>query len=355
MSAGTLDSQPLPGWIVEKLEHPPLAGTGVNLWHYACACALLPWRSRPEILRILTEAARRCTRLVTPDELQRSVNRAKNDWLPGGGGTPRIKAGLRYMRASESPAPAAKPRDAGRRPRADFGHIAEVASSGLGLADLWEASPVRVDGGFTGLEVIDALFPGDPFLCCAKETPADALTLPRRDWTGMEGWPGDFAFLVPSPMRGVTGKRQDGKSSPRCLDNTGERRWLVVEFDFVRAKEGQPSTPGDALLQRLEEESPPRRAPDLCASLLLHLVEAGAPLALAVHSGGKSLHGWFPVSGMPAEALEDFFRQCRRLGADGATWTRCQLVRLPEGRRPDGRRQPVYYFNPAICAAAARA
>ena len=35
---------------------------------------------------------------------------------------------------------------------------------------------------------------------------------------------------------------------------------------------------------------------DLCAALLLHLAEK-APLALAVYSGGKSLHGWFYCSG----------------------------------------------------------
>jgi len=37
------------------------------------------------------------------------------------------------------------------------------------------------------------------------------------------------------------------------------------------------------------------------------------------------------------------------IGADPATWTRCQLVRMPDGlRREPGkeRRQTVYYFNP---------
>jgi hypothetical protein len=38
------------------------------------------------------------------------------------------------------------------------------------------------------------------------------------------------------------------------------------------------------------------------------------------------------------------------LGADPATWTRCQFVRMPNGlrRRPKafGVRQPVFYFNP---------
>jgi len=36
------------------------------------------------------------------------------------------------------------------------------------------------------------------------------------------------------------------------------------------------------------------------------------------------------------------------LGADKATWTRCQLVRLPGGLRETGKRQDVVYLNPAV-------
>ena len=34
------------------------------------------------------------------------------------------------------------------------------------------------------------------------------------------------------------------------------------------------------------------------------------------------------------------------LGADPATWTRSQFVRMPEGRRDNGQRQTAYFFNP---------
>jgi hypothetical protein len=33
-----------------------------------------------------------------------------------------------------------------------------------------------------------------------------------------------------------------------------------------------------------------------------------------------------------------------RLGADKATWARCQLVRIPDGTRDNGNRQRVHYF-----------
>jgi hypothetical protein len=34
------------------------------------------------------------------------------------------------------------------------------------------------------------------------------------------------------------------------------------------------------------------------------------------------------------------------LGADHAPWTRSQFVRIPDGTHENGRRQPVFYFNP---------
>ena len=65
--------------------------------------------------------------------------------------------------------------------------------------------------------------------------------------------------------------------------------------------------------------------------MLLHLAKV-APLVLAVHSGGKSLHGWFYCAGQPEEKWLHFMRYAVSLGADPATWTRSQFVRLPEGR-----------------------
>jgi hypothetical protein len=130
--------------------------------------------------------------------------------------------------------------------------------------------------------------------------------------------------MVPSPMAALKGKTKDGKDSPRCLDNTGPRRFLVVEFDS-----------GDR---------------DSQAGRLLHLGE-NAPLTLALHSGGKSLHGWFFCDGIPEADLRNFMEYCVMLGADSATWCRCQMVRIPDGRRNNGRRQTVYYFNPATIKA----
>jgi hypothetical protein len=116
--------------------------------------------------------------------------------------------------------------------------------------------------------------------------------------------------------RGLT---QSGRESARSLANTGARRFLVVEFDHGSADEH--------------------------AAILLHLATE-FPLVVAVHSGNKSLHGWFYCAGQPDEAVRPFMRRAVTLGADPATWTRCQFVRLPEGCRDNGRPQTVYFFNP---------
>jgi hypothetical protein len=109
------------------------------------------------------------------------------------------------------------------------------------------------------------------------------------------------------------------KQSAHTLDNTGPRRFLVIEFD-----EGTM---------------------DGHAAVLWHLAKR-EPLVLAVHSGGKSLHGWFFIEGREERTLSEFMHYAVSLGADPATWTKSQFVRMPDGRRDNGKRQRVIYFNP---------
>jgi hypothetical protein len=164
-------------------------------------------------------------------------------------------------------------------------------------------------------EIIDQLFPGSPLLCCGKSN-ANFDTCPRESRRGQLS---SLALVVPSPMSATTGTTKDGRTSKHTLDNTGPRRFLIVEFDTGTADEH--------------------------AALLLHL--AGyAPLVLAVHSGGKSLHGWFYCAGQPEDKLLRFMRYAVSLGGDPATWGRSQFVRMPDGTRDNGNRQTVFYYNP---------
>jgi hypothetical protein len=102
------------------------------------------------------------------------------------------------------------------------------------------------------------------------------------------------------------------------LSNTGERRFLVCEFDAGTIDEH--------------------------AAILLHLGRY-APLVCAVFSGRKSLHGWFFVHRHTEEKVLKFFRYGVSLGADPMTWTRSQFVRMPDGTRSGGERQTVFFLN----------
>ncbi|MDA7680627.1 hypothetical protein N8633_02450, partial [bacterium] len=126
-------------------------------------------------------------------------------------------------------------------------------------------------------------------------------------------------YLVPSPMAAEFGLTLEGRTSMRCLDNVGARRFLVIEFD---------SSPLDTQ-----------------AGAIKFLSEY-LPLVMVIHSGGKSFHSWFSGD-TDSEQLLKFMRLAISLGADPATWSKCQLVRLPFGRRDNGNLQEVIYFDPS--------
>ncbi len=191
-----------------------------------------------------------------------------------------------------------------------------ICDSGLGLADLWERSPRRFeDNDCHAEEIIDALFPDNPLLCCAWAN--DRFdTRPREDWRGQLG---DLARIVPSPMSKRRGLTKDYRTSTHTLDNTGPRRFIVTEFDTGT----------------LDEQ----------AALLLHL-NRHLPLVCVVFSGNKSLHGWFPVTGLPEPTVREFFTYGVALGADPALWTKSQFVRMPDGRHDkNGNRQTCYFLD----------
>lgn len=172
--------------------------------------------------------------------------------------------------------------------------------------------------------ILDQLYPPTPttnpaegpLLCLALDT-ASAHTQPREKWRGLE--PG-LQFIVANPMTAPTGLNQDGRVSPRCLDNaTRRRRFQVVEFDRGTLQEQA------AILSSLH--SPP------------------VPLVMVVWSAGKSLHGWFDVSPLSAYWKLRFFRHAVYLGADASLWDPSKLVRLPGGRRSNGKTQAILHFN----------
>ncbi len=185
------------------------------------------------------------------------------------------------------------------------------ARSGVdSLYDLWERSPVQPPLGRQPSEWFGKMLGTNAFVCVAGDSPTTAKTARFREWQE-GGWPDELALVVANPMRSRVGLTQDGRTSPRCLGNVGERRWVVLEFDQ-----------GDA-----DEQAA------LHWALTTVAERHGWPvLRLAVHSGGKSLHGWYgPVES--EDAALSLMQAATSLGADPATWNKCQLVRAPGGTR----------------------
>ncbi len=286
----------LPPFVHALLAAPPRAGGGVHPWLFRVARQLHAHLPAGEIVSLLASRVANCGRRVALSEITAAVqNSVSCAWQPAG------KAS--HLQA----APKWPPVNREQR---------EAVIRGNGrLADLWEISNPRIEDNQQHTEsVIDRLFPGDPLLCCGNTT-CDFDTRPREAWRGEMA---QLQLIVPSPMSAVTGLTKDGRESKRTLSNTGPRRFLVCEFDTGTTDEQ--------------------------AATLIHL--AGfAPLVCVVHSGGKSLHGWFYVHGQPDEKVRKFFRYAVSLGADHAIWTPAQFVRMPDGTRDGGKRQTVYFLN----------
>jgi hypothetical protein len=213
--------------------------------------------------------------------------------------------------------------------------IAEIVKNGPTLVELVSRSPeaIRFGAPSRSEEVIDTLFSANPWLCVGKSDHS-FCTARRQEWRGHLH---ERSLIVPSPMSAQQGRTQQGKLSFHSLENTGPRRFLIIEFD--------------------------RGTLDQQAALLWHLAKFGL-LALVVFSGNKSIHSWFFCADQPEDKLKRFFDYAHSLGGDSRMWTRSQFARLADGMRSDDKtsdalhaagienmpkgRQAVIYFNPGV-------
>jgi hypothetical protein len=221
-----------------------------------------------------------------------------------------------------------------RWPLVNDEQIEAIVQDGMRVLDFWQASPFELHAGENQAEeAIDILFPHNPWLCVGQS--ARVFRTQRREkWRGQLD---NYALIVPSPMTSETGLTKNGRKSCHTLDNTGPRRFLIIEADR-----------GDL---------------DQQAAVIGHL-ESYAPLAAVVFSGSKSLHGWFVCKGASEDTLLRFMRYAASLGADKRMWLRSQFCRMPDGRRSDCKsitalsscglvgiptgRQALIYLNPHV-------
>ncbi len=188
-------------------------------------------------------------------------------------------------------------------------------ASGTSVVDLTVLSPLADPQMITTREILSILFPDPDGLLCVGKSAYKFQTAPLRDHKDLLR----SQFVVPAYMTATSGLTQDGKVSAHTKASTGARRYIVCDFD----------------------EPPPEQH----AAIIEHLSRF-RPLAMALSSGGKSLHAWFPVTD---NANDDrlFWRLCIALGADPALYrNHSQFVRIPNGTRDTGKRQYCVYLNP---------
>jgi len=292
MQRQTKQKRRLPHRLQAKLRNCPKAGGGVHSWIFKSALELTKCTNQNTAFELIRSSSDGCERFVPDREIWDAINNAANNKLGAGLATPKW-------------------------PEINHEQIEAITVNGGGLADLWEASPMRFEDDVPKTEqLIDLLFPGNPLLCVGH-------AIYRFDTKPREAWRGkltDMQFIVPSPMSSERGIAISGKLSARSNNSTGPRRYLVVEFD--------------------------QGSFDEQASILSYLATL-APLVMTLMSGNKSLHGWFRVWGSSEQLHRGFMSRAIQLGGDGNLWTKSQMVRLPDGWRPDeSARQSVIYFNP---------
>ena len=298
--------------ILEDLLSCPSSGEGVHKWLFYVGC----WLKEAGLTRAEAEALEA--------EIEEKMTRGQNPKAQNQNPGEIVSA----IRAAYGERTSTTPRWCSPNPI----EMARVEKDGPTLLELKDdLSPERIS--FDAEGYIDVLFPGDPWLCVGK-TDSRFETRLRNEWR----WHlHRTSLIVPSPMRALKGRTKAGHMSYHSEDNTGPGHYLVVEFDSGTL------------------DSMPAR--------LWHL-NSYRELVMVVYSGGKSLHGWFDFRGEPEERVEKFFNVAAKLGCDTKTFGRSQFVRMPGGKRADGKTsdalklagienvpsglQAVVYWNPKV-------
>jgi hypothetical protein len=288
------------------------------------------------IFSVLKEKTRNCGRAVKDSELARQIQTSRRTaWCPD---NPQKFANAQNLDRELLNFPQAAP----IWPSPDIESIQRIVSQRFLLATLREYSPIKFDsfGDSQTEQIIDAVWPGNPLLCCGK-TSYQFATRRRDTWRGHLS---RCAYIVPNPMLRVSGLTQEGKVSEHTKEATAARVYQVIEFDFSEfTQDGVTETVWAPLVR--EWHAAGITVADACAALHLHLSVA-RPLVLVTYSGGKSLHGWYACFDLSEEQNRQFMTYAVRLGADPHTWLRSQFVRMPDGTRENSLRQTVHYFDP---------
>ena len=224
-----------------------------------------------------------------------------------------------------------KPHNPVRRPQLDAdGLRAKIMAEGSPEeVDLWEVSPVRLDGEPEAdaamllrhfYEPNEFLFIGDVY---DKQFMTVAEWLERIEQNGTAGLP----HIIPNPLTGQEHEKSTGTMSRRCDAAVAHFRFAMAEFDNMPREDQLQFWSG--IINR---------------NLL--------PVAAIIDSGGKSLHAWIYAgvtdrSGWDRNIKQRLFeRWLIPMGADPATKNPARLSRLPGHKRAKtGRWQRLLWLQ----------
>ena len=140
----------LPPFLREMLSAPPRTGEGVHNFLFRAARQLHAHLPATEIVDLLENCVANCGRHVPRNKIVSAVQNALAcAWQPGNQSRPTQAAP--------------------KWPSVNQEQRSAIVRDGGGIVDLWEISPIRFEDHTAHTEaLIDALFPGNPLLCCGK-------------------------------------------------------------------------------------------------------------------------------------------------------------------------------------------
>jgi hypothetical protein len=197
---------------------------------------------------------------------------------------------------------------------------------GIGEVDVWEASPIRIDGPpeRDAVRLLEHLYRPEDVLFLGGTYDRNVKRV--GEWiadieNGMAAPP----HAIPNPLTGRAGLTKDNRPSFRADSCVKSFRFAVAEFDGI-SREDQ----------------------------LRFWWAVRLPVCALIDSGGKSLHAWIRIDGIDGAAAwtqqveENLFRHYLiPLGCDAACRNEARLSRLPgHYRKEKGRWQRLLYLAP---------
>ncbi|MCX6911364.1 MAG: hypothetical protein NTY01_25435 [Verrucomicrobia bacterium] len=222
-----------------------------------------------------------------------------------------------------------------------------AAGDGAAEADLWEASPIRLDWSpkDDAPQLLRMLYaPDDKVFIGGRHDSGAAHVRTVADWLSrFETGAAVPEHIIPNPLRGDPGLTKDGKPSFRADSCVAAFRFAVVEFDST--PESLRDAGATVTAWPLESQ----------AAFWAGALRFNWPIAALIDSGGKSIHCWLAVDAADAEQWtatveEVLFREyLTPLGVDSTCRNEARLSRMPgHYRREKGRWQRILYFNPFV-------